>query len=104
MYEENGLEKMLKIYKPAGAKPKIPAEAIKEISEILATEKGFRTYKEIYQLVVKKYQTEVGYSGVHNLVRYKLEAKMKSPRPSNPKKTNYKSRNSEMELKDSSKR
>jgi transposase len=87
LYEENGIEKMLEIYHPSGAKRKIPAEAIKEINEILATAKGFRTYKEIHQLVVKKYKTEVGYSGVHNLVRYKLEAKAKTPRPANPKKT-----------------
>ena len=86
LYEENGLEKMLEIYKPSGAKAKIPAAAVEEIKEILGTEKGFRTYKEIHQLVVNKYETDVGYSTVHNLVRYQLEAKAKSPRPNNPKK------------------
>jgi transposase len=87
LYEENGLEKMLEIYKPSGAKSKIPKAAIQEISEILKTEKGFRTYKEIHQLVVEKYQTDVCYRAVHNVVRYKSEAKLKSPRPSNPKNT-----------------
>jgi Transposase and inactivated derivatives len=53
LYEENGLAKLLEIYKPSGAKSKIPEEAIKEITEILGTEKGFRTYKEIHQLIVK---------------------------------------------------
>lgn len=84
--EENGLEKMLEIYQPSGAKAKIPAAAIAEIKEILGTEKGFRTYKEIHQLVVTKYETDVRYSTVHNLVRYKLAAKAKSPRPNTPQK------------------
>jgi len=90
IYEEGGLEKLLDIYKPSGAKPKITEEIKKEISAILATEKGFRTYKEIHQLVVKKHQIEVSYRAVHDVVRYKLEAKLKSPRPSNPKKTRRK--------------
>ncbi len=90
LYEEGGLEKMLEIYKPSGVKSKIPEVAVNEIKEVIETEKGFRTYKEIHQLVVNKYGAEVGYSTVHNLVRYKLEAKAKSPRPSNPKKTKRK--------------
>lgn len=87
LYEENGLEKLLEIYKPSGARPKISAAAVKEIEEILATDKGFRSYKEIHQLVVKKHHIEISYRAVHQLVRYKLAAKAKSPRPSNPKKT-----------------
>ena len=87
LYEAGGLEKLLEIYKPSGAKAKITAEAIEEISRVLKTAKGFRTYKEIHQLVVKKHKIAVGYRAVHNVVRYKLEAKLKSPRPSNPKKT-----------------
>jgi transposase len=90
LYEAAGLEKMLEIYKPSGVPAKITEAAVAEIKEILATEKGFRTYKEIHQLVVKKHNIEVGYSAVHNLVRYKLAAKAKSPRPSNPKKTKRK--------------
>jgi len=95
LYEIGGLEKLLEIYKPPGAKPKIPLAAIEEIKQRLATGKGFRTYKEIHQLVVEKYGVEVVYSGVHSLVRYRLEAKAKVPRPSNPKKTRLKSRNFE---------
>ena len=90
LYEIGGLEKLLEIYEPPGAKPKIPIEAIEEIKQQLATPKGFRTYKEIHELVVKKYGVKVVYSGVHSLVRYRLEAKAKVPRPSNPKKTRLK--------------
>ncbi len=90
LYEVGGMEKLLEVYKPSGAKAKITPAMIAEISAMLKTEKGFRTYTEIHRLVVKKYQIEVGYRAVHQVVRYKLEAKMKSPRPSNPKKTRLK--------------
>lgn len=103
-YEAGGLEKMLEIGKPSGAKPKMTAEAIAAIKEILATEKGFRTYKEIHQMVVKNHKIEIGYGGVHKLVRYQLEAKAKSPRPSNPKKKRMKSENFETESEKSSKK
>jgi len=95
LYEANGLTKLLEIYKPSGAKSKIPKEAIEEIREILGTEKGFRTYKEIHQLIVKKYKTEINYSNAHHLVRYKLKGKAKSPRPSNPQKKLKKSKSFE---------
>ena len=87
LYEENGLAKLLDIHQSSGAPTKIPVAALAEIKEILGTEKGFRTYKEIHHLVVHKYEAAVGYSTVHNLVRYKLAAKAKTPRPSNPKKS-----------------
>ena len=48
-------------------------------------------------MVVKKHNIAIHYSNVHHLVRYKLEAKAKVPRPSNPKKTKPKSENLEAE-------
>ncbi len=87
LYEAGGLEKLLEIYKPGGAKGKIGESVIEEIRAMWATEKGVRTYKEIHQMVVKKHKIKIHYSNVHHLVRYKIEAKAKVPRPSNPKKT-----------------
>ena len=97
LYEAGGMEKMLEIDKPRGATPKITAAAIADIKEILATEKGFQTYKEIHQRVVKKHGLEIGYGGVHKLVRYKLVAKAKRPRPSKPQKKKLKSMTFELE-------
>ncbi len=90
LYEAGGLAKLLDIYKPVGARARITAAVKAEISEILKTEKGFRTYKEIHQFVVKEHHLKVGYRAVHQVVRDELEAKLKSPRPSNPKKTKRK--------------
>jgi transposase len=87
LYENEGLAKFLEIYRPSGAPTKISAAVVEEIKALLGTEKGSRTYKEIHQMVVRKHKIEIHYSNVHHLVRYKLEAKAKVPRPSNPKKT-----------------
>lgn len=102
LYEIGGLEKLLEIYRPAGAKSKITEAAMKDILEILGSQKGSRTYKEIHKMVVKKHGIEIHYSNVHHLVRYKLEAKAKVPRPTNPKKTKRKSKSFEPELAGSS--
>jgi len=87
LYETEGLEKLLEIYKPSGAQTKISEAALEDIKAILESEKGSRTYKEIHQMVENKHQIKIHYSNVHHLVRYKLEAKAKVPRPSNQKKT-----------------
>ncbi len=97
LYEIGGLDKLLEIYHPPGVKSKITEAAIADIMEILRSPKGSRTYKEIHQMVVKKHKIDIHYSNVHDLVRYKLEAKAKVPRPANPKKTKLKSTNSETE-------
>ncbi len=77
----------MEIYKPAGAKTKISEAALADIKAVLASEKGSRTYKELHQMVVKQHSIDIHYSNVHHLVRYKLGAKAKVPRPANPKKT-----------------
>ena len=90
IYEQGGLQKLLDIYHPPGVPAKIPQDVVQQIKQVLDTEKGFRTYKEIHQMVVNQHHIEVSYAAVHNLVRYKLKAKAKSPRPSHPKKTSLK--------------
>lgn len=87
LYEESGLDKFLEIYKPAGAKTKISDAALADIKAVLASDKGSRTYKELHQMLVTKHSIDIHYSNVHHLVRYKLGAKAKVPRPTNPKKT-----------------
>ena len=97
LYESGGLEKLLEIYRPPGAPSKITEAAMTDILEILRSPKGSRTYKELHQMVVNKHGIKIHYSNVHQLVRYKLEAKAKVPRPSNPKKTKLKSESLEAE-------
>ncbi|MDW8217960.1 MAG: hypothetical protein RML57_10240 [Acidobacteriota bacterium] len=71
---------------PAEAKSKMTVEALVDIKEILASPQGSCAYKEIHQMVNDKPKIAIHDSKVHHLVRYKLGAKAKVPRPSHPKK------------------
>lgn len=84
-YESGGMEEMLSIEKPKGRETLISEESQVFIKRILASEKGFRTYKEIHALVVEQDKTEISYSAAHKFVRYRLGAKPKSARAGNPK-------------------
>ncbi len=86
LYEQGGMHQMLNLQKPAGKKSSLSEQALTDLQERLATPEGFASYKEIHQYLQNDHQVTIGYAAVHALVRYKLQAKPKSPRPSNPKK------------------
>ncbi|WP_240331791.1 helix-turn-helix domain-containing protein [Salinibacter ruber] len=89
LYEEGGLEKLREIEDP-GPDPgqqSIPSGVMEELKERLSKPEGFGSYKEIQQWLAEEQGVELCYSTVHGIVRYDLEAKPKSPRPSHPKKT-----------------
>jgi hypothetical protein len=57
------------------------------LKERLSEPEGFGSYMEIQRWLAEEHGVELSYSTVHGIVRYDLEAKPKSPRPSHPKKT-----------------
>ena len=86
LYEGGGIEKMLDLKTPPGKKSSLSDEALTELKERLATPEGFASYREIHHYLRDRHKARIGYAAVHALVRYKLHAKPKSPRPSHPKK------------------
>ena len=89
LYEKGGLEKLREIGEP-GPEPgqqSIPPTVMEDLKERLSKPEGFGSYKEIQQWLAEEQGVELCYSTVHGIVRYDLEAKPKSPRPSHPKKT-----------------
>jgi transposase len=89
LYEEGGIEKIQKIEDP-GLEPRqesIPPDVMAPLKDRLDDPEGFGSYKEIQQWLAEKHGVEVPYSTLHGIVRYKLGAKPKTPRPSHPKKT-----------------
>src|SRR5215213_2665826 len=52
----------------------------------LGQPQGFGSYGEIQQYLAHDHKLSLAYSTVHALVRYKLQAKLKAPRRSHPKK------------------
>jgi len=67
--------------KSSGAKSKISPELEAKILLELKDPEGFSSYKEIQRWLKVMEDVEMSYTGVHNLIRYRLKAKLKVPRP-----------------------
>ncbi len=88
LYEEGGLDGLCEIGEP-GPDPgqqSIPPEVMDRLKERLSEPEGFSSYKEIQRWLAEGFGLELPYTTVHRIVRYDLEAKLKAPRPSHPKK------------------
>lgn len=59
----------------------ISPEAIASLKEELKDPQGFSSYLEVQLWLKAVLGVEANYHVVHHLVRYKLQAKLKSPRP-----------------------
>jgi transposase len=66
---------------------RITDTAVQALQTQLNDPRGFAGYNQIRQWLAKEHQVHVSYSSVHALVRYKLHAKPKRPRPSHAKKS-----------------
>lgn len=81
-YRNEGLEELLAVKTSPGCPTKIQGQAMRELQEQLSTRSGFSSYGEIQSWLAEKHQLQIAYSTVHGTVRYRLKAKLKSPRPS----------------------
>jgi transposase len=85
-YAEGGLAALLDVYIPAGkASPLSPAQ-LTQLEAALERPNGFASYGAVQQWIATELGVTMGYHAVHKLVRYKLRAKLKVPRPSHIKK------------------
>lgn len=80
-YRTGGLEELLAVGKPKGRPMSIPEWAIAALKLELLDPEGFTTYGEIQTWFKAVLGIEANYHVIHNLVRYKLKAKLKVPRP-----------------------
>jgi transposase len=85
-YEQGGLAELLTVNKPPGQAPSVTGAALQALKKRLAQRDGFASYREIQTYLEREHQIKLRYSSVHALVRYRLGAKPKSPRPSHQKK------------------
>ena len=86
-YTAGGLPALLTIYVPAGKPAPLNDEQLAQLRERLADPAGWPSYGAIQQWINTTFGLQLGYTVVHKLVRYKLGAKPKVPRPTHPKKT-----------------
>lgn len=80
-YRRGGLRELLEVKISPGRKRAIPQQVEAKLQEELLDPQGFSSYKEIQVWLRAIYALEVGYTVVHKLVRYRLKAKLKVPRP-----------------------
>jgi hypothetical protein len=86
-YAEGGLEKMLRYQVPQPpSRSRITPAALAALQEQLKAPRGFAGYAQLRTWLAEQHQVHVSYSGVYAVVRGKLRAKPKRPRPSHAKK------------------
>ena len=87
-YAAGGLEAMLRVQAAPGQAGALSPKQVGQLREALARPEGFGSYGEVQEWIAEQLGVEMSYWAVHKLVRYKLDAGLKVPRPSHPKKTN----------------
>lgn len=85
-YAEGGLPTLLALYVPAGKRSPLTPAQLAQLQQVLAQPHGFGSYSEIQRWINTTFGVQLSYNAVHKLVRYKLRAKLKVPRPSHTKK------------------
>lgn len=80
-YKRGGLASLLKVGKAPGKAPAVTGEALAQLKQRLAEPQGFHSYGEVQQWLFEQFGLKLEYSSVHQLVRYRLKAKLKAPRP-----------------------
>ena len=66
-------------------------QAYQALQKRLDEPEGLASFVHAQQWLYDEFGLEVPYKSVYNLVRYRMKAKLKRPRPEHPKKTEVKS-------------
>lgn len=80
-YRKGGLKGLLSQGKKTGRARKMPKEVEEKLERELGEEEGFSSYKEVQTWLKAIEGIEMSYTGVHQIVRYRLKGKLKVPRP-----------------------
>lgn len=79
-YRTGGIKALLAKGKSTGRSRKLNSEIEESLKQELQDEQRFCSYKEIQTWLRVAHDLKMSYTGVHQLVRYKLKAKLKVPR------------------------
>lgn len=80
-YRQGGIEALLTVNTAPGKVSKIPPTALDKLKQRLAQSQGFNSYGQIQQWLETECGVVVAYRTVHQTVLYKLNSKLKVPRP-----------------------
>lgn len=84
-YKTGGLTALLEVKHAPGNPSSIPSEAVSRLQQRLKQSHGFNSYGQVQQWLEQECGVTAAYHTVHSLVRYKLQAKLKKPRPKSRK-------------------
>jgi putative transposase len=80
-YRQGGINGLLVKGKSSGRQSAIAPELEAKILQELEDPEGFSSYSEVQRWLEVVENVKLSYSGVHKLIRYRLKAKLKIPRP-----------------------
>ena len=80
-YRRGGLSELLLVKKAPGQVQHLTIEALAGLKERLAAGAPFKSYGEIVEWLKTKYNLELTYAPVYAWAHYRLQAKLKVPRP-----------------------
>lgn len=81
MYKSGGLSALLEVKQAPGNQSSLPMEAVSRLQERLKQPQGFSSYGQGQKWLELECGVSAADHTVHALVRYKLQAKLKKPRP-----------------------
>lgn len=80
-YRSQGLAGLLQVKTSPGKPSKLPADVLNKLQQRLQSRDGFHSYGEIQSWLEQECGVSAAYQTVHGIVRYKLQSKLKVPRP-----------------------
>ncbi len=84
-YQKKAIAALLVKGKSSGRKQKLNSSVVESLKQELQEQEGFSSYKEVQTWLKAVHDIEMSYTGVHQIVRYRLRAKLKVPRPTHAK-------------------
>lgn len=84
-YRNQGLTGLLSVKRSPGRRQIIPNGAVERLKQELKEPEGFQSYGEVQTWLEAELGIKASYKVVHATVRYKLQAKLKVPRPQSDK-------------------
>jgi len=80
-YKDGGRSGLLEVKHAPGKASIVSGEALSQLKQRLESPQGFQSYGQIQQWLVTELGLKIAYKTVYELVRYRIGAKLKVPRP-----------------------
>ena len=80
-YKDGGRDRLLEVKHAPGKVSIVKGEILERLKQRLQEPQGFHSYSQIQQWLVAEFGLDIAYKTVYELVRYRMGAKLKVPRP-----------------------